>query len=355
MDALDGVQVADALDLAARHHPLFHPDRPALIGQLYSRLVASDVKLTLLNQYPADHEVVLLKAGGTSEAPIDRFPLHELDRREDFDVHTSLVVPALPQTSSFEAFQEIIAHLRAPEGCPWDREQTHASLRPHLLEETYEALEAIDREDGPALREELGDLLLQVVLQAQIASEAGEFTMADVIAGITAKLLRRHPHVFGDVKVAGVEEVLHNWEGLKAAERKSEGGGKGLLDGVPASLPALAQAMEIQGRVARVGFDWPDADGPRRKILEELDEVLTSATDEARAGEVGDLLFAATNYARKLGVDAEAALRAATQRFRKRFGAVESAAAEQGLPMTQMTLEELDRLWEAAKDDERAR
>jgi tetrapyrrole methylase family protein/MazG family protein len=352
LDALDGLQITDALDLAGQHHPRLDPDRPALIGQLYSQLVASDVKLSLLRQYPAEHEVLLVAADGSAGAQVDRRPLHDLDRRQDFRITTSLMVPPRSSTSSFEGFQEIIAHLRAPEGCPWDREQTHESLRPHLLEETYEALQAIDEDDMVGLREELGDLLLQVVIQAEIATEFGEFTMAEVIADIAAKLLRRHPHVFGDVKVAGVEEVLHNWEGLKAAERDAGGEGKGLLDGVPVSLPGLAQALEIQGRVARVGFDWPDEEGARRKVFEELSEVATATTEERRADELGDVLFAVVNYARKLGVDAEAALRHSNRRFRGRFAAMERAAAEQGKPLEGMAPGDLDALWESAKGDE---
>ena len=352
LDALDGLQLADAIDLSWRHHPSFHPDQPVVVGQLHSRLLASDVKLCLLRQYPPEHQVILVQGAGTGEAAADRIPLVELDRREGFGLHTSLVIPPLPHPASFERFQEVIAHLRAPEGCPWDREQTHESLRRHLLEETYEALEAIDKDDSQALREELGDLLLQVVLQAQIATESGEFTMADVIASIAAKLLRRHPHVFGDVKVANVDEVLHNWEGLKAAERIAGGEGKGPLEGVPETLPAVAQAVEIQDRVARVGFDWPDADGPRRKILEELEEVGQAATDERRFDEVGDLLFAVANYARKLGVDGESALRGANRRFRKRFSHVEATAKERGLRLADMTLEDLDSLWEAVKRGE---
>lgn len=352
LDALEGLQLADAIDLGLRHHPPLNPDQPALVGQLHSRLLASDVKLTLMNQYPGDHELYLLHDAGLSTARSETLPLYALDREEALGVHTCLVVPALPRPSSFEGFQDIIAHLRAPEGCPWDREQTPRTLRPHLLEEAYETLQAIDEDDSAALREELGDLLLQIVLQAQIATESGEFTMAEVIADITAKITRRHPHVFGDLQVAGVEEVLHNWESLKESERRAQGGVKGLLDGVPAGLPALAQAMEIQGRVARVGFDWPEAEGARRKVLEELEEVQRATDDGERAAEVGDLLFAATNYARKLEIDPEAALREANARFRRRFGRIEATAREKGLSLRDMSLDDLDSLWEAAKEDE---
>jgi tetrapyrrole methylase family protein/MazG family protein len=265
---------------------------------------------------------------------------------------TALYVPALPLPSSFESFQEIVAHLRAPEGCPWDREQTHQSLRTHLMEETYEALHALDEHDMSALREELGDLMLQVVLQTQIAVESDEFSMADVLSGIRAKLIRRHPHVFGDLRVAGVDEVLHNWEALKAAEREAGGGGKGALDGVPAGLPALAQAMEIQSRVARLGFDWPALDGVTAKVFEEIDEMLSAPDETALAAEIGDLLFSVVNFARWKDVDAEAALRQANARFRGRFARLEAASRDSGKPLAGMRLDEMDALWESAKGSE---
>lgn len=348
IDGLDGLFVADALELARLHHPPFPPDRNALVGQLYSRLVASDVKLTLMNAYPEGHPVALVDAAGTSEARVQRMPLHAIDRSEAIGPLTALFVPALAPGHSLEAFQETVAHLRAPEGCPWDREQTHATLRPHLLEEAYEALQAIDTGDVPALREELGDLLLQIVLQAQIAVEDAEFSLGDVIHGIENKIRRRHPHVFGDLQLEEVDQVLRNWEALKASEREEAGLGRGLLEGVPAGLPALAQAAEIQARVARVGFDWPHADGARRKILEELDEI-SQAGSERTAEEVGDLLFSVVNYARRLDVDAETALRTAIGRFRQRFARVEALAHQAGREVSGMSLAEIDALWEKAK------
>jgi tetrapyrrole methylase family protein/MazG family protein len=350
LDALDGLQVADALDVAARHHPPLSPDRPGLIGQVYSSQVAADLKLTLMNCYPDDHPVVLLHDAGTGEAHLEHLALHEIDRSRSIGVRTSLFVPARAGQGSLESFQETIARLRAPDGCPWDREQTHQSLAPHLMEEAYEALHALDADDMPALREELGDLLLQIVIQVQIASEEGDFLMADVIAGINAKLLRRHPHVFGDVRVSGVEQVLQNWEALKHEERKENGAGKGLLDGVPLTLPALAQAAEVQQRVARVGFDWPGLEGVQAKVAEELNELLETETEERRGAEMGDVLFAVVNYARWLGIDPESARRQAAQRFRHRFGEIESAARRSGRPLERLSPAEMDRLWEAAKD-----
>jgi len=198
----------------------------------------------------------------------------------------------------------------------------------------------------------LGDLLLQIVLQAQIATEEGVFRMADVIARIQDKIIRRHPHVFGDLDIEDVREVLHNWEALKEAERNAAGEGKGLLDGVPQGLPALAQADEIQSRVARVGFDWTDLDGVRAKVEEELREVEQAESPREMEQEIGDLLFAVVNYARWREVDPEAALRKANRRFRRRFAAIERAARAEGRGLEELTLEEMEDLWESAKDDE---
>ncbi len=349
LDALDGVSITDAHEIAALHHPSFPPHAHVLVGQIHNRMIAADVKLTLMNQYPDDHPVVLVVGAGAGEPELHRTALHNLDHREAYGPAATLYVPPLEARGAFEQFQETVAHLRAPEGCPWDREQTHSSLRQHLLEESYEALEAIDRLDMKALEEELGDLLLQVVLQAQIATESGEFQMADVIAGINDKLVRRHPHVFGDVEVEDVGQVLQNWEHLKGAERDASGEGEGALDGVPGALPALAQAAEYQSRAARLGFDWDDVQGVKDKVQEEIAEVDEAQTPDERGGEVGDLLFAVVNLARWLEVDPEAALREANQRFRRRFARVEEQARESGRALEQMDLAELDALWEAAK------
>ncbi|NIS79328.1 MAG: nucleoside triphosphate pyrophosphohydrolase [Anaerolineales bacterium] len=349
VDALDGLQIADALELASRHHPPFHPDAPALIGQLYNRMIAADVKLTLMNQYPDDHSVALLHEVGTSEGSVERLALHSIDRSDRIGDLTALFVPPLGVQSAFESFQETVAHLRAPDGCPWDREQTHQTLRAHLMEEAYEALNAIDNLDMTALQEELGDLLLQIVLQAQIATEEGTFTMADVVATIQDKIIRRHPHVFEELQVEDLKQVLHNWEALKADERADHGTDKGLLDGVPLNLPALAQASEIQSRVVRVGFDWSEIEGVVAKIHEELQEVAQAEDLETRAAEIGDLLFAVVNYARWLEVDAEASLRQANTRFRRRFQHLEEEAHKQGRKLTEMTLEEMDTLWDETK------
>ena len=353
IDALSGLQLLDATELAVMHHPPLNPNVPALVAQLYSQALAAGLKLTLMNQYPPEHPVVLVHYAGTPDEQTVTLPLYELDRRPEMAHLTTLYVPPLSQVSSFEGFQETIARLRAPDGCPWDQAQTHQSLRVNLLEETYEVLTALDTEDVEALREELGDLLLQIVLHSQIAVEAAEFSMADVVAAIDAKIKRRHPHVWGERAVSGPEDVIRNWESLKAEERrlkaKEGGAGQSVLDGVPQTLPALAQADTYGRRAARIGFDWSAVDGVVEKVDEEIEELRAAADDEERVTELGDLLFAVTNWARWLGVDPEAALRRANARFARRLGWVEAEASRRRLDLTQLDLDELEALWQAAK------
>jgi tetrapyrrole methylase family protein / MazG family protein len=291
-----GLQVVDATDLARQHFPQLDPDQPTLIGQLYSRSVASNCKLTLLVLYPPQHSVQLVDAAGTPAERIRTLPLDELDHSDDFGLLTTLYLPPLPPASSFDALAEVVAHLRAPEGCPWDREQTHESLRASLLEEAYEVLEAIDEGDLPHLQEELGDLLLHVLLQAQIASESGEFLLTDVIAEIAAKLVRRHPHVFGDVKVNGTDEIIANWEKIKQSEK---GGQPKKKPSVPRGLPALAMAAKL----AAHGKMKADPD----EIAAQVDKLKRSRNREKTLGEI---LFALAAYASTKEIDPESALRA---------------------------------------------
>lgn len=350
LDPFPHTACVDALQLAAAHVPPFPPSVPALIAQLYSPAVAAEVKLTLKSLYPAEHPVQLIHAAGTPQVQIETLALDEIDRSPWIGQLTSLYIPPLGPATSFEAFQEIIAHLRAPDGCPWDREQTHQSLRSYLLEEAYEVLSALDEDNPEKMREEFGDLLLQVVLHAQIASEYGEFNMAEVLHGIHTKIVRRHPHVFGELKLQDTQGVLLNWERLKADERIANGQQEaGLLDSLALALPALVQAQEFQKRAARVGFDWPDIQGVLDKISEELDEVYSAPDAEARAGEIGDLLFAIVNLARWHKVDAESALREANLRFRQRFSHIEQTAREQGRSVSDLSLEEMEALWQMAK------
>jgi nucleoside triphosphate diphosphatase len=246
----------------------------------------------------------------------------------------------------FESLVQIIALLRSPEGCPWDRKQTHESLREHLLEESYEVLEALDSGDRRELRAELGDLLLQIVLHAQLGKESGEFDIGDVVEGINNKLLHRHPHVFGDTCAKDAEEVLVHWEELKKKERKEEAG---MLDGVPKALPSLAYSQSVQDRVARVGFDWPNDAGVLDKLVEEVAEFKQSKSKEEKAEEFGDVLFTLANYARRQGIDLESALRQANEKFYTRFSYMEKLCRECRLDLPKMTLDEQNKLWDEAK------
>lgn len=351
-DAIDGLQIADATSLAARHHPDLDPDRPALVAQVYSRMVASDLKLVLLAQYPAEHVVTLVVAGSDDQpgaagdgpgvtARSVSVPLSELDRADVFDDLTTLAVPPLAEAVSLHSLAEVVAHLRAPDGCPWDREQTHASLRPYVIEEAYEVLEALDAVaeceslevvdhprsearpgsgagSGPHsdLAEELGDLLLQVVLHAQIASEEGSFQLADVVGSIRDKLMRRHPHVFGDVRADTADEVRANWDALKAAEKADKGAGTGgaasdgLFEGIPSALPALARAQAAVRRAAAAGVELGDLESPEAATVSS-----PPSSPASREAAVGAMLWSAARMASEWGVDAESALRARTARY----------------------------------------
>ncbi|MBN1267504.1 MAG: nucleoside triphosphate pyrophosphohydrolase [Anaerolineales bacterium] len=349
LDALDGLVLVDALDVNQRSYPPFSTDTPVLISQVYSRMVASDLKLTLMTRYPDEHVVTLIHAAGSEKEELEQIPLFELDHSTKIASMTTLYVPSRGESASLETFAETIALLRAPDGCPWDQEQTHQSLRPHLLEEAYEALQALDDDDMDALQEELGDLLLQIILHAQIATEEEEFTLSDVIAGINRKIIRRHPHVFSQLKLENTEDVLVNWERIKSEEQE---GKKGLLTGIPRALPALSQAQKIQQRARRVGFDWNDIHGVRRKIAEEFSELDNAETLNEQKMELGDILFSIVNLARWMDLDAEDALRETNRKFRSRFAAVEERVREQGRSFSDLSTEEMDELWEEVKRDD---
>jgi tetrapyrrole methylase family protein/MazG family protein len=257
----------------------------------------------------------------------------------------------------------IADRLRRGDGCPWDREQTHESLRKHLLEEAYEVYDALEAGATPALAGELGDLLLQVVLHAQLAAEAGVFDLTDVEAAIATKIVRRHPHVFADAEARTASDVNRQWERIKAEERSEAasgtevGGGDGAptsaLDGIVRSLPALAASQEMQERAANIGYDWPSLDGVLDKVLEEVEELRTADGDEAWAEEFGDLLFVLVNVARRRGIEAEAAVRSANEKFRRRFRSVERQAADRGVALRELDFAGLDELWDNAKAEER--
>jgi len=352
VDGIDGVQLHDALVIGAMHHPPLNPDAPALISQVYSRQAASNLKLTLMNQYPDDFMVKLIHGAGSDDALTEELPLYEIDRSPHINHLTSLWLPALGDMSSFERFQEIIAHLRAPEGCPWDKEQTHESLRRYLLEESAEVLEAIDRGDMEALADELGDILLQVVLHTQISIDDGDFKMSDVLRSINAKMIRRHPHVWGDVEANNPSQVVTNWEAIKSREKaaKAQVKAESLLDGVPSTLPPLQQGYRLQHKAGKVGFDWPSVEPVADKIREEVAELLAAETPDERLKELGDILFVVVNLGRHVGVeDPETALRLTNQKFRTRFLAVEQAVQASGRDWEDFTLDELDVFWNAAK------
>ncbi len=258
--------------------------------------------------------------------------------------------PPLDDLRQFAALEAIVRRLHAPDGCPWDREQTHESLRPHLLEEAYELLEAIDARQPDAIVEELGDVLLQTLMHAAVAERTGTFAFGDVYSRISEKLIARHPHVFTGAVAETAADVRENWDALKRKERPD----RSRLDGVPSTLPALAESQTIQGRARRAGFDWPDIHGPLEKLSEEIAELALATTDEDREEEFGDVLFVIAHIAATMGVDGEQALRRANGKFRRRFGRVERWAAEQSLDLNDMEMDTLDELWERAKAEERA-
>jgi len=253
------------------------------------------------------------------------------------------------QLGTFQTLVDIVARLRAPGGCPWDREQTHDSLKRHLLEESYEVIEAIDHGDPGILSEELGDLLVQIAFHADIAREAGDFQLEEVLHKINSKLVRRHPHVFSDGHAEDAREVEQNWEQIKAAERKEKGETKSPVQGIPADLPALAYAQLMQDRVGKAGFEWDDISGVLDKLVEEVAEFKAAATPEEKGHELGDLLFSMVNLTRWAGAHAEDVLRQANQRFGKRYLGMEKLAAERGLDFEALPLDQKEELWQESK------
>ena len=374
-DPLQGLQVHDALALPP-------PDRinatvPLLVAPLHDQRMAAAARAALAARYPLNHRVQPVSlADGSAAAQPRSLPLDDIGSANwEGDRLTALWVPALPPERDMRSavtLREIMARLRAPDGCPWDRAQTRQTLKRHLLEETYEVLEAIDADDTAELCEELGDLLLQVYFHAQIAAEEAAFTFADVTAALGEKLVRRHPHVFGDRAAADespglhnpmlaqpnavqpgrsdAEQALANWEQIKQAERKAKGKERSsLLDRVPSSLPALAAAQALGERAATVGFDWETVRGVFDKVDEELDELRRADTPAERAEELGDVLIVLARVGSWLDVDVEDALRRANRKFRARFGAMEAAARREGVELASLSDAEWDRLWNAAK------
>ena len=356
LDPAAGIQAVSADRLAASP---FDPSLPLLIlaaspssgaeaaPTLPGRHVRSGPQSILAALYPPGHPIRPLPDGDlTTIEAVDDTRL----RAGDW-----LVPPLSPadNLASPHGMAAISARLRAPDGCPWDRRQDHKSLRTYLLEEAYETVDAIERGSPGDLAEELGDLYLQVVLHAQLAAEAGQFDLTDVYRTLGAKIVRRHPHVFGDLAVSGVEQVLHNWETIKSAEREEAGRPPASFEGVARALPALPASREIQERASALGWDWPAIDGVWDKVGEEMDELRTAAAEpshsEARLHELGDVLFALVNLGRWLGVDPEEALRSANRRWVERWTAVEALAAERGLVLADLDAEGKDQLWNEVK------
>lgn len=358
MDPIDGWLVLDGTVL---HRSQLNPKLATIVAQVYDRAVASDVKLTLMDVYPDDYPVIVANALGVAgQEVVEQLPLYELDRDDSRFGHLTLVVvPAAEEDHPchlrrYERALDVVATLRGPDGCPWDQKQTHQSLRRYLLEETAELLEAIDAQDPDGMQEELGDVLLQILLHAQIASETGYFHMDDVIGQLNEKLIRRHPHVFGSGSADSAEEVAANWEQIKQREREEKGGASppSRLAAVPPAVSALLTAERLQRLAAEVGFDWPQPADVLDKVQEELQEV-RRASEAERPGEMGDLLFAVVNLCRVYGVDPEAALAGANQKFRRRFQYIEERLRESGRTFEQTDLAEMDAWWEEAKRREK--
>jgi tetrapyrrole methylase family protein/MazG family protein len=346
------------------------PMYPVLLCQVYNDRVASACKLILMERYPDEHPAtVVLNAGVPGQEQVIHTTLAELDHNHGINHLACVYLPpleplALPR--EFDSLVYVMGRLRGPGGCPWDREQTHDSIKHHLLEEAYETVDAMDAGDPDLLAEELGDLLLQVVFHSQLAVSAEEFTLADVVGHIVSKLVRRHPHVFGDLEVTGAEHVVRNWEVIKAGEReaKAKAGrkfeaaqaaeqgleGTGLLLSVPRAMPALERAQQLQVRAARVGFDWSDITGVFEKVREEVGELQAEENIDRRTDELGDLIFALVNLGRWLGINPEEALRRANDKFLRRFTDMEAAIVARGDKLRGMSIEEMDRVWEVKRD-----
>ncbi len=328
--------------------------RPILIAQVYNRRVATACKLWLLERYPETHRIQVIRAAGTVLSQSWEIGLAELDHTEGFDHLTTLYVPPLDPLADprgLATLPYLTARLRAEDGCPWDRKQTLHSLKGHLLEEAHEAVAAIDEEDPDAMAEELGDVLLLVSMLAQIGEEEGSLDLPSVIEAVTTKLVRRHPHVFGDLSLETAGAVLVNWERMKVEEKLPA---ESALSGVPLAMPALIASQNMQRKAAALGFEWESIAGVYDKLEEELREV-REAGETDRLEEVGDLLFVMVSLCRHLELDADEALRKANAKFRRRFGAVEALCVQRGLSLAALGPSGLDAVWSEVKESERAR
>ncbi|MED3998044.1 nucleoside triphosphate pyrophosphohydrolase [Peribacillus frigoritolerans] len=356
IDPIEGFQLLDGTDLSPDD---LHITQHMIIGQVYDAFSASDVKLTLMEKLPDDYEVYIVTAAGSSQEKVTKCALFELDRQMELSNLTSVYVPPVKDEAlryrEFSKLRRVIAELRGPDGCPWDKKQTHESLKKYLIEEAYELIDSIDEGDDEGMVGELGDVLLQVMLHSQIGEDEGMFTIDDVIEGITAKMIRRHPHVFGDVEVNGEEDVLVNWQKIKEGEKGGESKAlKSILDGIEKSLPNLLRAEEYQKRAAKVGFDWDEVFEAWKKVREEVqeleEEILSPNRDAERIkSELGDLFFALVNISRYYDIQAEEAVYKANQKFHQRFTYIEECIQRADKKFEDYTLEELDSYWDEAK------
>jgi tetrapyrrole methylase family protein/MazG family protein len=359
-DPIDGFQLLDATSLNRYTlNPLLH----TVIGQVYDTYTASDLKISLMDSYSDDYRVVVGHSLGVAgEEQIIEVPLHELDHVTGYGNLSLVWVPKSEKDEdyyrTFGRLHEIVQILRSPEGCPWDREQTHASLRKNLIEEAYEVLETIDEDDPEHMCEELGDLLLQVMLHAQMEEELGTFTVYDVIATLNEKLIRRHPHVFGENKAEDADEALVNWNAMKTEEKRKKGidvTKQSVLDGVPRELPGLMKALKLQKKAATVGFDWSELGDVLNKVEEELAELREAIANPSEQGaqerleELGDVLFSIVNVARFLKVDPEEAITKTNRKFVQRFSYIEEQLRLRGLTFEQTELSEMEKYWQEAK------
>lgn len=354
IDPVEGLKVIDAFDMK---NQIMDKRIGTIITQVYNQFIASEVKLSLLDYYNDETEIYFIRAAGIPGLEsIRKIPLYELDRQEDIDYLTSVYIPKnLDNKKDIYDLVNLVEILRGENGCPWDREQTHQSVRSALIEEAYEAADAIDNDDDDGMVEELGDVLFQVVFHAVIGKEDAYFDLSDIIDGVYSKMVYRHPHVFGDDKAANSEEVLDKWNELKKKE-KSLDTVTDELKAVAKALPGLIRAEKIQKKAAKAGFDWDNVFGAMSKVEEELNEVkeVYNGSNKARIlDEVGDLIFACVNVARFLGVDSEDAVNNTCEKFIKRFQFIEEKAAEKGMKLQNMSLDQMDELWENAKDTEK--
>ena len=355
------MQIIDATDLAALRSDEVAgkviPTVPLLVAHIYHRTLASDVKLALGECYPDVWPVKLVSSiDRTDSETVVEMPLYEIDHTNLANQFNTLYVPPLAALDALrvpETLRYITMRLRRdPDGCPWDREQTHQSLTRYVIEETYEVVEALEENDMEKLAEELGDLLLQVYLHAEIARQDGDFNIGDVFEHVSAKLIRRHPHVFGQIEVENAGQVVQNWEEIKRQERIAAGKdveSESILDGVPLASPALIVAQKYQKRAAKVGFDYDNLQQVLAKLTEELQELQEATTLEHKREEMGDVLFMVARIARELDIDAEEALRYANRKFRQRFQAMEHITRQEGRTFSSYSLDEWLNLWNRVK------